>query len=131
MANSLAWYITRGKPTLPISAFYAQTSINNSITSPSLAQQEAPSKSNPWFPILDMASAHPDRHLSKLQRTLALYAARWGAQEGFATNTELNGAELLDGTLFLRIASLTAERVRVLEKEPGIVWDQHGFYAAK
>lgn len=45
------------------------------------------------------------------------------------TGTELKGAEKLDGSLFVRVAVLTYERLgRVLEGEKDYVWDRTAFY---
>ena len=54
---------------------------------------------------------HPNEHLPKLQRALAHYASVYGlAEKGHwkEKETELEGAELLDGSLFVRVAGLTA-----------------------
>jgi hypothetical protein len=46
-----------------------------------------------------------------------------------AIKTELPGAEHLDGTLFIRVAGLTAARMgRVGQGEAAHHWDHDGFY---
>ena len=43
--------------------------------------------------------------------------------------TELEGAEELDGSLFVRVAGLTDERLgRVIDGEEDREWDRTGFY---
>jgi len=63
---------------------------------------------------------------------LAHYEALYGLREpGLADfkGTELPSAERLDGTLFIRVAGLTARRKgSVREGEETIPWDRNGFY---
>lgn len=73
---------------------------------------------NPWFPLLQTTLAHPNEHLPKIQRTLAFWAAKYGTrQAGYfkdaTANAEskLDGLELLDGSLFIRAAGLTAKQL--------------------
>jgi hypothetical protein len=75
---------------------------------------------NPWFPILQSALNHPDEHLLKIQRSLAHYAALYGRRsKGCLGQTELPEAASLDGTLFLRLASITGQvKAWVREGEP-------------
>lgn len=76
---------------------------------------------------------YTESHLPKLQRTLAQYGAKYGTRiaglPDFA-GTELEGADMLDGTLFIRTAGLTAQRMgRVREGEaPPQFWDMDEFY---
>ena len=91
---------------------------------------------NPWFPIVENAIVHPDEHFSKAQRTFVHYAALYGSREaGLAdfNKTGLVDAEKLDGTLFIRAAALTEQRMgRVKEGEAaGAFWDRDGFYKSK
>jgi hypothetical protein len=81
---------------------------------------------NPWLPIIQSTLLHPDDHLCKMQRALAhfanLYGGRTPGLPDFA-ETELPGAERLDGTLFIRIAGLTAQKLgRVREGEKYVFW---------
>jgi hypothetical protein len=53
---------------------------------------------------------HPDDHMLKIQRTFAHFSSLYGARpKGYFKGTELEGAEELDGSLFLRAAGLTHE----------------------
>ena len=83
---------------------------------------------NPWLPIIQSTLVHPDDHLCKIQRALAHFAQTYGrrtaGQRDFA-GTELPGAERLDGTLFIRVAGLTAEKLgRVREGEKYVFWSR-------
>ncbi|KAJ3536541.1 hypothetical protein NMY22_g5994 [Coprinellus aureogranulatus] len=83
--------------------------------------------------------AHPDEHTPKIQRALAHFAEVYGAEteKGRFKNMALEGAEEIDGTLFLRVAGLTMGRnkwVREGEEVPEGpdflpigVWDFKGF----
>jgi hypothetical protein len=61
------------------------------------------------------AVAHPDEHLAKAVRSLSTFAARWGGRPTgyYAGGGEggLEGREVLDGTLFVRAAGLTLDRL--------------------
>ena len=63
-----------------------------------------------WFSIIGKTFEHSDEHLPKLQRALAHFASVHGGvsagDEQFA-GVELEGAHLIDGSLFTRAASLT------------------------
>lgn len=141
---SLGWWISRGRPALKIAEFYASTT---SYPSPSgvlpsphkdALQLTDPTKvitPNPWLSIIQTSIVHPDDHLPKLQRALAHYASLYGTREAGQSDfvgTELEGAEKLDGSLFIRVAGLTAERLgRVREGQEAGHWDRNGFYQAK
>jgi hypothetical protein len=75
---------------------------------------------------------HPDDHLCKIQRSLSEYASHFGnTPAGTFSGTELKDAELIDGTLFIRAAGLTAARLGwVREGEPPLKgsWDTRGFF---
>lgn len=73
---------------------------------------------------------YPDEHLPKIQRSLAHYAALYGKSEkGRWKDTKLKDAEELDGTLFARVAGLTASRLGWIREggEKG-GWDFKGFW---
>lgn len=75
---------------------------------------------------------HPDEHLCKLQRTLAQYSVLYGTTEAGAWKKEgvdLDGVEVLDGTLFARVAGLTMGRLGWL-REGGQKgeWDFDGLW---
>jgi hypothetical protein len=65
-----------------------------------------------------------------LQRTLSEYASHFGnIPAGAFAGTELKDAELIDGTLFIRAAGLTAARLGwVREGELKGSWDRRGFF---
>lgn len=124
--NSLGWWIARGRPALPISDFYSATTATPiepgaSQLSPAngtlLPDDVSP---NPFLPILQSAIKHPDEHLCKCQRALAHFSAIFGTRaKGHLhalsnvsdPKARLEGAEHLDGSLFVRVASLTADRL--------------------
>ncbi|OCH85392.1 hypothetical protein OBBRIDRAFT_838996 [Obba rivulosa] len=90
---------------------------------------------NPWLPILQSTLVHPDDHLCKLQRALVHFASLYGARPAghfapFANAAApLEGAEVLDGSLFIRVAGLTAARVGWMrEGQEDMGWDRHGFF---
>lgn len=84
---------------------------------------------NPWLPIIQTSIVHPDDHLPKLQRALSHFASLYGTRPAglpdFA-ETELSGADKLDGTLFIRVAGLTAKRLgRIRDGEMSLpFWDR-------
>jgi hypothetical protein len=85
---------------------------------------------NPWLSIIQNTLVHPDDHIPKMQRALAHYASLYGNRPaGFFAGTELAGADKLDGSLFLRVAGLTAKRLGRMRdgEEPTPFWDMHGF----
>lgn len=110
---------------------------------------------NTWLPILQSTLLHPNEHLPKLQRALAHYALRYGSLygSGYATRagrrqgqgtkldgTQLDGTrmelegveEVLDGTLFARIAGLTMRRLGWMrEGERRGAWDFGGRWEVK
>ncbi|PCH34665.1 hypothetical protein WOLCODRAFT_139493 [Wolfiporia cocos MD-104 SS10] len=140
--NSLAWYVARGRPALPIRDFYVSVLAHPREHG---APHTAPGKGtlvtsdpspNPWVPIVQTTLMHPDDHLCKLQRALAHFDRMWGTrQAGYLERlaqvggAPLEGAELLDGTLWLRVAGLSADRLGWMrEGEENQGWDFHGFY---
>ncbi|KAF8804078.1 hypothetical protein BYT27DRAFT_7225522 [Phlegmacium glaucopus] len=141
-AVCLAWYISRGRPPLDVARFFGDDATLHPTSpdpKPTPHQDSCPSPSsihagtpNPWLQIIQSALAHPDDHLPKLQRALSEYASHFDTTPaGYFKGTELQDADLIDGTLFLRVAGLTAERMGwVREGEPPSQdgWDRHGFY---
>ncbi|KAI9463461.1 hypothetical protein HD554DRAFT_2175564 [Boletus coccyginus] len=112
----LAWWVLCGRPALNIKSFMTTTSIEPSVpTTPtpntSLTIETTPTP-NPFLPILQSAIAHPDDHLVKIQRTFAHFDTLYGRRPaGYFKGTELEDAELLDGSLFLRASLLTADYI--------------------
>ncbi|EMD35908.1 hypothetical protein CERSUDRAFT_52660 [Gelatoporia subvermispora B] len=140
-ATCVAWYVARGRPALPIRVFYAAvtpTPVEHGAPHATPAKgtlvPENPSP-NPWLPLLQSAMVHPDDHLCKLQRALVHFAALYGARPAghfaaFASSAPaLEGAEALDGTLFVRVAGLTADRLGWMrEGQDDMGWDRRGFF---
>jgi len=112
----LTWWVTRGRPALNIKSFMTTTSTEPSVpttpapkTPPSTETTPTP---NTFLPILQSAITHPNDHFVKIQRTFAHYDTLYGRRPaGYFKGTELEDAELLDGSLFLRVSLLTADYV--------------------
>jgi hypothetical protein len=130
---------------LPIADFYAATD----------AQLYAPAKAagagadagwtqapvSAWPRIIQNAIWFKDEHMPKIARALMDFAVRWGnrapgyfsaagKEENERTGAQavaLEGIDKLDGTLFVRVAGLTFDRLGwVDEGEEARVWDQDG-----
>jgi len=100
--TALAWLISRGGPRLDIHRFLDATSLSPS------SEDEVPSRANSFLDIIQSGITHPDDHMLKIQRAFAHFSSRYGGRpKGYFKGTELEGAEALDGTLFLRAARLT------------------------
>lgn len=138
---SLLWWVARGRPSFSIAEFYESTSTVPSSPGPTPVPNDAalvgPIIPNPWFAILQTTMMHPDEHLIKLQRSLAHGAYLYGSRpkghfkELSASSVQggLEGAEYLDGSLFIRVAGLTADRHGWLrEGSPKGSWDRHGYF---
>ncbi|KAI9439338.1 hypothetical protein H4582DRAFT_1948603 [Lactarius indigo] len=79
-----------------------------------------------WPRVMESGIRFPDEHGPKLARALSDFAARWGTRSAGAP--ALEGIERLDGTLFLRVAGLTFDRLGwVDEGEKAGHWDRDGF----
>ncbi|EED83859.1 predicted protein [Postia placenta Mad-698-R] len=140
LRTSLVWWVARGRPTLPIRDFYASTSATPNPYAAQLAKTDktalplATPAANAWLPLIQGAIMHTDEHFCKLQRALAHFASRYGHRPAghFAGMADacaaIDGLELLDGTLFLRAAGLTAEQI-VDKGEAPFFWDLRGFFA--
>ncbi|KAG1763896.1 hypothetical protein EV702DRAFT_148255 [Suillus placidus] len=115
-ASSLGWWITRGFPRLDIKGFLGATSHLSSDIK----------VANPFLDIVQSAITHPNNHVLKIQRAFAHFSSLYGARpKGSFGGTELEGAEALDGSLFLRTARLTEEYM----SEGTRPWSQEGFPA--
>lgn len=133
---SLSWYLAQGRPALHIRDFYKATTAK---PAPPGEPHTTPAKDtltpddispNPWLPIVQTTIVHPGEHLCKIQRALMHNATIYGTRTaGDFAGLELDGAEVLDGTLFIRVAGLTADRIGWMKEaqEPGY-WDRSGFY---
>ncbi|KAG6897937.1 hypothetical protein C0992_008685 [Termitomyces sp. T32_za158] len=142
LAVCLTWWIGRGRPGFDIAGFFENVSANPGPVAPfhaphkdALPRADSPKASNPnpWFRLIQEALVSPDGHLAKTLRALThfaeLYGMRAAGQEDLRT-TELSGAELIDGTLFIRAAVLTNERLRKkdVDMRQAKYWDRKGFY---
>ncbi|KAI0262047.1 hypothetical protein BC834DRAFT_845236 [Gloeopeniophorella convolvens] len=125
---STAWQIARGNHPLTIVPFYAATPAQLTVRSAAPAGAKAlPSYGSAWARILAGALLSPDEHVPKAVRALAEYARRWGTRAPGYYAGALEGAETLDGTLFVRVAGITFDRLGwVNEGEEFIFWDQDG-----
>ncbi|KAL4080067.1 hypothetical protein V8B97DRAFT_1929857 [Scleroderma yunnanense] len=105
---------------------------------------------NTWLPLIQSMVVHPNEHLCKAHRALAHYSSLYGVRrkgwaEGLSApeGRRVSPAQLvreeevtdkialgeLDGTLFLRVAMLTQNRLGWMrEGEPQRGWDFDGFY---
>lgn len=138
---SLLLWVVMGRPSFDFSGYYASTDAHplppncnltpDSSTLPSPTSPHAVTP-NPWLPLIQTTIVHPGEHFCKIQRAFAhfscLYGSRAAGQADFV-DTELEGAEKLDGTLFVRVAAETANRLGWLrEGEKAGGWERDGFY---
>lgn len=111
----LAYWVSRGRPALPIEAFLDSVTTTpsppGSRPTPSIDVLSSKKNlalhqlDNPWLNIIQSVLHHPDEHLVKTIRALQHYARIYGErQAGTFKGTGLKGAEKLDGTLFVRVA---------------------------
>ncbi|THH26455.1 hypothetical protein EUX98_g7731 [Antrodiella citrinella] len=158
LVTILSAYIIRGRPALPLADFFAtvptptpprphatsSTDIftfrfgpNPSMIIPPKANWLAVGADkiytpNPWLPLIQSTLVHPDEHLCKLQRSLMHFASVLGATRPGAfryLEREVEGAGKLDGTLFVRAAGLTANRLGwIREGHAQKSWDFGGFF---
>ncbi|KZV90270.1 hypothetical protein EXIGLDRAFT_720589, partial [Exidia glandulosa HHB12029] len=135
VAITLGYWVSRGRPPFPIAEFYEHVTAEPSppVAAPKPNPQTLDKENivqNPWFNVLQSTVAHPDEHLLKLQRSLAHYGMLYGDRtKGHWTGTEVEGAELLDGSVFVRVAGASLERhgpVREGAERGG--WDRNGFF---
>ncbi|KAH7103905.1 hypothetical protein BKA62DRAFT_694987 [Auriculariales sp. MPI-PUGE-AT-0066] len=134
---TFAVWVSRGRPRFDIKAFLEKTS--TSVLPP--VESPKPDKAcldqenmhqNAWYALLQSTLSHPDEHLVKAQRALVHYATLYGDRpKGYWSGTKLEGAEELDGSLFVRASGLTLKALgRVREGEPAGGWDFDGFYTS-
>lgn len=115
-AAALTIWVARGRPAPQITQFYARTKSRFTIHGPvpkpgpdALAPADAITP-NPWLYALQSTLVHPDEHLAKCMRSLAHFAhVLGGAPAGTWAGQGLSGDEVLDGTVFVRVASLTMD----------------------
>ncbi|KAF9549930.1 hypothetical protein CPC08DRAFT_768992 [Agrocybe pediades] len=131
----LSWYIAHGRPALNLRKFFSNpNSLVASPPGPARLYHGVP-LANQWHEIMQATLRHPDDHLSKLQRALASHAVHFGktSKGTFVNVPELDGVEEIDGTLFLRTALLTMDRLGWVfdtekTKNGFPVWDREGFW---
>lgn len=137
-ASALTVWVARGRPAPHIESFYSRTSPNFHAPGPApqpgpdaLAPESANSP-NPWLQVTQSTLVHPNEHLPKAIRSLAHFAHLLGTKPAGTwadKNSKLEGAEKLDGTLFIRVASLTMDHLGwVREGEEKHEWDFMGFW---
>ncbi|KAI9447320.1 hypothetical protein F5148DRAFT_1292298 [Russula earlei] len=137
LATCAGWYISRGNAAIPIKEFYYAT--HDRLTAPPAASAPPSAErkplgapGGPWQRIIVNAVAHPDEHLAKAVRSLSTLAIRWGGRPaGYYSGGGvggLEGREVLEGTLFVRAASLTLDRLGwAHESGKGLSdWDHDG-----
>ena len=138
LATCAGWYIARGNAALPIKDFYHAT--DDQLTAPpavppppDASRKPLSAEGGPWQRIIANAVAHPDEHLCKAVRSLSALATRWGGRPAsyYAGGGEdgLEGREALDGTLFVRAAGLTLDRLGWAHESGKSLghWDHDGF----
>ncbi|KAG2130381.1 hypothetical protein DEU56DRAFT_740645 [Suillus clintonianus] len=112
-ASTLAWWITRGFPQPDIQGFLDATS---SLSSDGKV-------ANPFLNLIQSTILDADDHMLKIQRAFAHFSSLYGTRpKGYFKDTELEGAEALDGSLFFTAARLTDEYIIRDAK----VWDREG-----
>ncbi|KAF4609520.1 hypothetical protein D9613_012352 [Agrocybe pediades] len=132
LATILSWYIAQGRPSLDLRRFFSDpTTVVPSPPEP-VPSYHGVKQPNPWLTIIQATVSHPDDHMPKLLRALANHAVHLGStpRGAFALVKDLEGVEEIDGTLFLRAAVLTMNKVGwvVGELPLGGVWDRDGFF---
>ncbi|KAG1860779.1 hypothetical protein F4604DRAFT_1126059 [Suillus subluteus] len=135
-ASAIASWISRGRPCFNFKRFFKSTSPvpntpNNLAVPPAdsaLTQDAQPP--NPFLPLIQSSITHPDDHHTKIQRAFAHFSTIYGPRpKGYFAGTELDGADELDGSLFLRAAVLTADHMGWVGKgEEAKEWSSEGFY---
>ncbi|KAH9052772.1 hypothetical protein EDB87DRAFT_1570004 [Lactarius vividus] len=146
LAVSATWYVGRGCYALPIGDFYAATDAQLFPPAGAGARagggwRQAPGSA--WPRIIESGVRFPDEHAPKIARALMDFATRWGTRppgyfSAFAATSEekaerapapaLEGIERLDGTLFVRVAGLTFDRLGWVDgPEKAKYWDRDRF----
>ncbi|KAI5992342.1 hypothetical protein F5J12DRAFT_859832, partial [Pisolithus orientalis] len=109
LVTVLTWWVARGSPALKIESFMASTTTHFTAP-PSEGNDDSDFQkehSNPFLPIIQSSIIHPNDHLPNIQRSFAHFSTLYGNRPaGYHKGTELEGAELLDGSLFVRAALL-------------------------
>ena len=91
-------------------------------------QRTMPAGARAWPRIIASTACHPNEHLPKLVRALAADDVWYGRRARGEYGGALQGSELFDGTVYLRCALLSMERLGwAAEKTPGAMWDRDEF----
>lgn len=154
---SLSYYVARGRPQLDVRSFYKTTEcllhkVPGPRTEPALNTLPTPTSDlaqtpDAWYPMIQTTIVHPNEHLCKTQRALAHHSSLYGTRkkgwcappEGRTVTTaqvareeeaeDKVGLQELDGTIFVRVAMLTQNRLGWMrEGETAGQWDFDGFY---
>lgn len=137
-ASALTVWVARGRPAPQVTYFYGHTQPSFHAPGPAptpgpdvLAPEDANSP-NPWMQVMQSTLVHPNEHLPKAIRSLSHFAHLLGTKPTGTwadKSSKLEGAEKLDGTLFVRIASLTMDHLGwVREGQEKKEWDFTGFW---
>lgn len=143
------WYVCMGRAPVPIAAFYAATDAFVFFSAPTpeirgtaqrnmgtITQTERySSPASAWARIWPSIIAHPNEHLVKLIRSLGAFSQMYGGRgKGFyaSASSAYSDVTAVDGTLFVRAAALTMEKMGwVAEGEPTSVWEFSSYVPTK
>ncbi|VDB95953.1 unnamed protein product [Peniophora sp. CBMAI 1063] len=143
------WYVGMGRAPVPIADFYSATdnfvfSNATALDTRGAAQRNMgtmtqterySSPASAWARIWPSIIVHPNEHLVKLIRALGAFSQMYGVRgKGFyagAASAHVD-AGAVDGTLFVRAAALTMEKMGwVAEGEPTRVWEFNTYVPSK
>jgi hypothetical protein len=111
----VACWVKRGRRPIPITDFYRETG-------PEVTSTAA------WSSMLENALMQDDEHYIKCQRSLAQFATLYERDPPNMFNrTHLPGLEVVDGSLFGRVASLTIARAELKRSTRRPIWDRQCF----
>lgn len=119
----LATWVGQGRPSVEITEdfisktdAFPQEPVGDRVTKPAKDTLTPETVTpNPWLAIIQSALVHPDNHVCKVQRALGHWSRMFGGRpQGYWAKSplkedavQLKGVELLDGTLFVRVAGMT------------------------
>ncbi|KAK1222282.1 hypothetical protein PQX77_014915 [Marasmius sp. AFHP31] len=125
LITGLVWWVSRGKPRLDITGFFSINvedlpfCIDLGVTT-IRSEHDAQTL---WTKIIEHSIDHPDDHLVKCQRALYHFSMLYRSSEPFPGMKRIDGFEKLDGSLFIRAATLTAQRLAGSRKGNSGDWD--------
>jgi hypothetical protein len=137
LSSVVAWFVACGRPSLNFMSFFESTlTVPNPPNNPAVPQVEGIAAQdaqtpNAFIPLIQSSIMHPNDHHTKIQRAFAHFSTIYGSRpKGYFAGTELDGAEELDGSLFVRAAVLTADYMGwVREGENARMWSLKGLFA--